>query len=372
MKSISTKLFLTTVALIWLVVLVGDTLSMFIFERRDMTFRAWETVISGKQFPPFLPNYIFENRIYGDLANFAKISELRRFRSQRFCTDARGFRNPAFENGTRLPLVAIGDSDMAGSSLSDNETYTSQLGQMLGVPVYNYSPMSPIIFLGDDRFRKNPPEILIWEAVERTINDRAYQVYTTIPVQSNIFIPDEYREKKRIPEARPRLLTGWCQWAFHTVRWRLTGLHNPQIGYIDTNNGMLFYKKGIDLLNQTADERGLATVVDGIVRIHEICRRRGITLVYMPLPDKENIYQQWLPPILRGYNNQKPFVSELVSALNARGVTTVSLYEPFLSAAKNKKLLYFEDDSHWNSDGVELAAQTTMHRLRQRCIGGKQ
>ena len=370
MKSISTKLFLTTVALIWLVVLVGDTLSMFIFERRDMTFRAWETVISGRQFPPFLPNAIFEKPIYGDLVNFAKILEFRRFRSQRFCTDAFGFRNPAFENSTRFPLVAIGDSDMAGSSLSDNETYTSKLGQMLGVPVYNYSPMSPIVFLGDDRFRKNPPEILIWEAIERTINNCNYKVYTTIPVKSNILIPDEYRRKKTIPETRPGLLTKCCQWAFHTARWRLIGLHNPQIGYIDTNNGMLFYKKGINLLNKTADERGLATVVDGIVRIQEICRRRGITLVYMPLPDKENIYQQWLPPALRGYNNQKPFVSELVSALNARGVATVSLYDPFLSAAKNKKLLYFEGDSHWNPDGVKLAAQITMRRL-SALRGGK-
>ncbi len=146
MKSISTKLFLTTVALIWLVVLVSDTLSMFIFERRDMTFRAWETVISGKQFPPFLPNYIFENRIYGDLANFAKISELRRFRSQRFCTDARGFRNPAFENGTRLPLVAIGDSDMAGSSLSDNETSQANWGRCLAYQCIIIRPCHPLFF----------------------------------------------------------------------------------------------------------------------------------------------------------------------------------------------------------------------------------
>ena len=148
MKSIPTKLFLTSVAIIWIGLLVGDILSMFIVERRDMTFRAWEAVISGRQFPPFLPNVIFEKRIYGDLANFAKISELRRFRSQRFCTDALGFRNPTFKNDTRFSLVAIGDSDMAGSSLSDNETYTTKLGQMLGVPVYNYSPMSPIVFLG--------------------------------------------------------------------------------------------------------------------------------------------------------------------------------------------------------------------------------
>ncbi len=133
---------------------------------------------------------------------------------------------------------------------------------------------------------------------------------------------------------------------------------------------MLFYKKGMDLLKKTTNERGLAIVVDGIVRVHEICRRRGITLVYIPLPDKENIYQQWLPSALRGYNNQKPFVSELVSALNARGVTTVSLYEPFLSAAKSKKLLYFEDDSHWNPEGVDLATQITMHRLSE--LRGKQ
>jgi len=363
MKSQSTKIFLCCVATIWLFFLVGDFLPISMFDKPDITFRAWEAVLSGQQFPPFLPNYTFEQRIHGDLSNLAKISELRKFRFQRFSTDQFGFRNSIFKTEKYFPIVCIGDSDMAGSSLSDDETYTSVLEQMFDDPVYNYAPMSPLVFLGDERFYEKKPKILIWEAVEGTIIQNNYHIYTTVPVTANIIIPDESRRKKIISDPPPGVLTKWCQWAFHTTRWRLTGLHNPRIGYIDPIHGMIFYKKGLDLLKKSAEERGLATIVEGIARINDICRLRGITLLYMPLPDKENIYQQWLPAPWFNKMPVTPFVCDLVSALNARGVATISLYESFRADAQNNTMLYFEDDTHWNSVGVNLAARKTIQKL---------
>lgn len=134
---------------------------------------------------------------------------------------------------------------------------------------------------------------------------------------------------------------------------------------------MLFYLPGVQMLQNDATQRGLAEVVAGVDRVRQILSDRGISLVFLPLPDKEDIYQELLPESLRP-SEPPPFLEKLVNMLRDQGINTVDLYRPFRSAApaflqsrKENDSLYFLDDTHWNGQGVSLAVDETLWRLME-------
>lgn len=354
--------FFVASALIWIVPALGDLGTMSFTDPRKAAFREWEAMISPTVVPPFLPNGVFEKTIHGDLANLAAITDFRRLRPQRFTTDAQGYRNPPAPADMYYPVVAVGDSNMAGSSLSDRETFTAVLSRELGVPVYNTAPISLYVFLADPRFQDHPPRVLVWEALEREITGENYAPLTGVPLGVRIAPP---RGGWSAPEAKwtpgPRLISRWCRWIFHTFRWRLFRIHVPAIAYIDPDTGMLFHRAGVDMLRRGIDERRMKTVVAGIRHVAEICRQRGTHLVFMPLPDKEALHRDRLPPSLGIDPAGTPFVVVLAEALRAAGVDVISPYEPFLASVRaGEGSPYFPDDTHWNPRGVEIAVQAAI------------
>jgi len=90
-----------------------------------------------------------KKNIFGDLANMLKVRKFRDYRHQVFTTDLYGFRNKQYPSGTNFQVVVAGDSDMAGSSLSDLQIFSSKLAEQLEVNVFNYAPWSPRTYLKD-------------------------------------------------------------------------------------------------------------------------------------------------------------------------------------------------------------------------------
>lgn len=328
----------------------------------DFAFRAWEIMYDRSTPGPFRPNKVFEKTIFGDLANMLKVREFRQYRYQKFSSDKYGFRNPKYNDNTYFPIVATGDSDMAGSSLSDEETYSYCLGKKLKVSVYSYAPSSPIAFLGDKRFKDSPPEILIWEAIERTITGKAYSRYSGLSEHMEITL-NKPKVTKNKNENLPRLSDYVAKSLFHEVRWKLTGILPESIGYIDKQNKMLFYRNGLRMLNLPSKVKGLDTVLDGIEAIHRYCYVRGITLIFIPLPDKENIYRHLLPQNMTPDFPENNFIEKLHKGLDQRNILNVKLYDKFRKQAKKGETLYFPDDTHWNKDGVSTAVELTMNLI---------
>ncbi len=325
----------------------------------------------GEGTGPFEPNALFEGKIWGDLSNMLKVAKFRQNRYQYFSTDRYGFRNPEYPEGTYFPIVVAGDSDMVGSSLSDSETFARRLEKEIGLPVYNYADKSILHLLTDERFMKFPPKVIIWEAVERTIQRSNYQIFTTIPENRyfQINLPES-----RIDSGLPNLSKYLSTRLLHEIDWLFTGRLPESIGHVDEQSGMLFYKDGIKKLHMSAREAGVGTVTDGITRISRILARNGCNMIYMPLPDKEKIYRKLLPRELREGNDNQ-FLEILGEELDKKNVLNIKLYKDFLARGEefarrgnSEDMLYFLDDTHWNVNGVECAVNKARDLMISRSL----
>ncbi len=363
----SHKLFLYVIFFIWLLIPIADTLAHYISYDGFSTFRAWEIVTRGRGQGPFAPSVSFEKTIYGDLANILKVRKFRQYRHQLFTTDSYGFRNIEAPAETYYPIVVVGDSDMAGSSLSDDETFSFQLSKSLNIPIYNYAPYSPIYFLGDERFKKYPPKILIWESVERTIQGSVFKRYAELPDNTKV----QFKKKVSVQEShlpRSRLSTQLAREIFHELRWYLTGIKPEAISFIHQQSGMLFYTPGVKQLTLDSNDRDIKGIIAGIKQIQKILQNQGITLLYIPLPDKENIYRKMLPDDIPGKDSKEFFLQDLNTALIKSGVHTVDLYSLFNKASVDQDYLYFRDDTHWNKKGVSMAVEAVIEYLEEHSL----
>lgn len=85
---------------------------------------------------------------------------------------------------------------------------------------------------------------------------------------------------------------------------------------------------------------------------NDAVKHRGIRFIFLPLPNKENILNEYL-------ETKKPiFLEQWTSGLKRHGIETIDTQKPFEEVfEENKVLLYHTDDTHWNANGVELKVE---------------
>src|ERR1051326_5090026 len=138
-----------------------------------LAFRPWERLALRREPPaPFAPNQHFqEARAYGDLASLGNMPGRRIYHSQKFSTDALGFRNPPELLASNPPAaLLVGSSFSIGGNVSDEETLSAQLNQLSGQKVYNaggLKPMDLMTIRGLARSLKMSEGCLIYEFLER-------------------------------------------------------------------------------------------------------------------------------------------------------------------------------------------------------------
>ena len=109
---------------------------------------------------PFYPNTDLEKYSAGDKARKGPRTKLIRFSSDEF-----GQRNPASLDDS-YDIVIIGDSNIVGSHVDEPDTIRTMLEKYCNCRVYAYGgglPHNILTFLGDERFKKNPPRMVIFE-----------------------------------------------------------------------------------------------------------------------------------------------------------------------------------------------------------------
>src|SRR5581483_4679447 len=75
---------------------------------------------------------------YGVLAVYGNVPEMRRYYSETFTADSRGFRNPPGTESSSSPeMMVVGSSFAAGQGLNDDQTLAQQLSRATGRRVYN-------------------------------------------------------------------------------------------------------------------------------------------------------------------------------------------------------------------------------------------
>lgn len=318
------------------------------------TFRVWETIsvnsmrlMSG----PFYPNMHMRMVEEGELAPRTPYAVKKQVE---WYTDPYGYRN----RDTKANVLLIGDSNVTGAKLSQEETLAEVLERQLGKDVYSFAPATINRFLGTRRFEENPPEIVVVASIERRIPE--------LPAVGATGMGNKLRDITGTAINSSKVLT-WL--AVTADRISKLALYHRTLANIDRKFGKKeyisygneFFMEG-EYANRTFSVDEINQIADVLQGYKQALDARGIPFVFMPIPNKENIYYRLLP------SGQKPdFLPRLTAALRSRGVQVVDTQSTFERLYEQElQQLYPADDGHWNSTAVAAAATLLAEKLQEQ------
>ncbi|WP_299759227.1 hypothetical protein [uncultured Pontibacter sp.] len=339
------KRLLGKLTLLALPFILWPLIEVFVLPMNFFTFRIWETisvstmrVMSG----PFYPNVHMQMEEEGELAPRTPYAQKRQVE---WYTDTYGYRN----RDTKNDVLLIGDSNITGAKLSQDETLAEVLEQQLGRDVYSFAPATMNRFLATDRFQENPPKLVIVSSIERRVPE--------LPPVGDNGLNSKIRNFTGNLINSSSFLTSV---AVTADRISKLGLYRRTLAemdraagrkeYISYNNE--FFMEG-EIANRDFSEEELDYIAEVLVGYRNALQERGIHFVFLPIPNKENIYHKLLPS-----QKEATFLPRLLRRLDEKGVEYVDLQPAFNELYEQKQVkLYPVDDAHWNAVAVKVAAQ---------------
>ncbi len=324
---------------------------------------------------PFLPNAEFDNpRAYGDLASLGNLPQLRRYRPMHLSSDALGFRRTAASAGVP-DCILLGDSFAVSFETPDEATLPARLGQFAGARVYNAANYHRLLAAR--------------EAVQLADDLRMDRGCVVLE-----FLDRKLLEPPNEPQPRPSWRDPY-RGKLLRVKQAIFGSTTANVD-VDVTPGQVIAGKLVrrlqngDLLpNPYAEQVTQRALPDGqtmlflpddlsaamppervedwaafLTDYRSTLAARRLQLVVLLVPNKYSVYQ----PLLTasgGGDNPPPglaqSLSELERTLRMRGVATVNALPALRDAAARNlargETIYFYDDTHWNSAGIEVAAR---------------
>ena len=339
-------------------------IELFILPMDYFTFRVWEAVVVRKFrniLPgPFYPNKEITKVEEGDLGHHFHFAVKRKVR---WVTDRYGYRKKNTDV-RKHQIVIVGESNIAGSSLTQEEILSEVLEKRLNVSVYPYAPVGGITsFLKNKRFIENPPDILIFARVERHLLD--------LPILK------EPKDRKWASKLRQKMNQN--QWIQNFIvqldrLYKLNMLHffraslrrciasPPENLFprVSSPYGRILFLQGAEA-NRDVSKEKLNQTIQIIISYNNTVRSRGIRFIFVPIPGKENIFHELLE------TNRPVFIEELIAKLKKHGVETIDTQKAFEEAyRKNQMLLYHTEDTHWNANGVRLTAELIKNWIEKK------
>jgi hypothetical protein len=283
-------------------------------------------------------------------------------------TDRFGYRKANTLTG-KHPIMIVGDSNIAGSGLSQDELLSEVLERRLGVSVYPLSPERLKTLNSNGLFMEHTPDIVILESIERSShNPKAFS-----PLQSEDFQqPSRWSQFMTAAHQSSVLqkITIILDRAFkgnmlHYLRARINGA-GPSI----SQNSVIpscpvLFLHGSEVNRNTPVEQ-IEQIAKNLKDSSDVLSKRGIRFIFLPVPNKETIHYECL-------GTMRPvFIEHLVQRLRQLNVEVVDTQAAFEEVYKKRStMLYHVDDDHWNAEGVKLTADLLEKQIRQNGISVK-
>jgi len=338
-------------------------IELFILPIDLFTFRVWESLVVRKYrnilAGPFYPNMEITKIEEGDLAHHTRFAVKKRVQ---WITDRYGFRKQNADS-ERHKIVIIGESNIAGSSLSQKEILSEVLEDQLKVSVYPYAPVVINSFLKERRFKENLPSLVIFAKVEREllelpalrqIKERKWRSRLKEEINQNRWIQTFVTHLDRISK------WNMLHYLRASLRRRFINIQENPPGGVPSKYGRLFFLQGAGA-NRDVPREKLEKAIELIKSYHDVIKSRGIRFIFLPIPEKENVFHKSL------LTKRPVFLEQLISGLKSQGIETVDTLRAFEKAyQENQTLLYHTDDTHWNENGVKIAAGLIKNMIEQK------
>jgi alginate O-acetyltransferase complex protein AlgJ len=343
-------------------------LELAVFPIDFFTFRVWEAlrIDSMKAFLPgvFYPRMHVAKTEEGDLGHHTTYAVRKKVEWE---TDSYGYRNSDGPNS--WDTVIIGDSNTAGTGLTQEDMLSRVLARGTGKSVYALAPASVNTFLKERRFLDSRPSLVIVASIEWDIPSlRSMKRELASPpgyerMLINMrcaFKEGRFVQTLAVPLDRV-LKANMLHFTRASLRRAVASIPRGGLQALPGNRpaSMVRFVFG-ERANQDVPPEQLDRAVRVIVSYHEFFRKWGARFIFLPIPNKENIWYGMLP------SQKKPvFLRQLIDRLKAEGVETIDTQRAFEDAARGRgTMLYHTDDSHWNRDGVRLAASLLAEQIR--------
>lgn len=351
------KRFLRDVSLF---ALLGIALNLVNFLPAEwFTYRNWEALTYQRfghfSYGAFYPNESTLRTEYGDLAHHSSFAIPKEDVVWR--TDRLGNRNDAFMQAP--DVVLVGDSDLTGSGVSQENTLVNLINEDGRYDAYSIAPkkMDEFVRMMADGVIE-APDVVVLERVER-------EILAIPPIRG---APQTFREGV-VSTIRTNPVAGVVTKAMDRVhaqrparylQARLTGAMGLANSYQSSVDGSLFfyrYDAVLALNNYAPSDADVARVTARLVEYRDFLAARGVDFVFLPVPNKLTVYYDLLP-----LENQPTFLSRLIRSLEANDVRVVDTFELFNREAE-AGFLYFKDDTHWNERAIRLAQSELLREL---------
>lgn len=314
------------------------------------TFRTWETLLPYQLSYDglFYPNQYLAMTEKGDLALRTEYSVLV---GVEFYTDAYGFRYDGSPDDP-IDIVIVGDSNILGPSLTQEDTIANQLATRTNSNVYPYAPDSLYRWLQDGRFRDTSPEYVIVAGIERQLIAG--------------FCPDETMEyaPASAPATQLDNLIIRLDMAIRTPYYAslyLSSLDEEEEIVVNERTRMVFYEPSIDPSNVDPQ-----VLTQDLLNCQRLLQERGSRMIFLPIPDRETIFFNDIPDGDRpniSYDERRRGLATVIASTSDAGIVTIDLLTAYEATRDNGIVMYHLDDTHWNSIGVEIAVELILDAM---------
>ncbi len=343
------------------IILSVQLIELFVLPINFFTFRVWEALKVKNVFLlpcPFYPNMTLSMSEEGVLGHHTEFALKKRVQWE---TDRYGYRR-SNDNVDQYDIVVVGDSNIAGCGLTQEDMFTAQLENRSGLKAYPLSPEGIDVFLNSSRFQVKPPKVLIFETLEcfmlNTPEIQAQEKTSWLKNKFKSFLSQHQQPLILYDRISKGIIFRYAADAIGRLQRRLLKrlglliLGEPQ-GKAGKRGKMLFLGPDTNISQDRID-----IAVRRFKTYKEALSKRGIQFVMLPIPNKETIYWQEFPTLARPV-----FLRDMIKRLKRAGIDVIDVEAVFESASvKNEALLYDPDDFHWNAKGVQLAVEETMKR----------
>lgn len=337
-------------------------IELFFLPIHQFTFRVWESLAVKRSFSvlrgQFYPNIETRKLEDGDLAYYTPCAIKK---DVFWLTDRYGYRKR--DTGIKQhPIVIVGDSNIAGSSLSQEELLSEVLEARLGVSVYPLAGERIRALFQHDFLRKNPPRIVILSIIERDIPNgmpplKPKDFKASSPLDGVVEALRYNRTVQVAATSMDRLFKGNM---LHYLRARINQ-SSPSLRRVSGGSECpIFFLQG-KAANTPASAQRIEAAALRLQEYSDVLKKRGIRFIFLPIPNKETIHYSYL-------NTERPdFLERLCTRLlelDIEVINTQKAFEEFYQ--KTNSPLHHPDDTHWNGLGVRLAAELLEKAIVQK------
>jgi alginate O-acetyltransferase complex protein AlgJ len=343
--------------------IIAVCIELFILPIDYFTFRVWEALVIKRSFGvlkgSFYPNMILsKTEEGGDLAPHSKCSVKK---DVIWITDKYGYRK-ANTPLKKYSVAIVGDSNLAGAGLTQNDMLSEVLEKKLNEGVYPLAPESLKEVFEHGLLKQSAPDLIILESIERGILTGNYRIpkdkdfgrpppwdEIILKIQLNKFVQSVAITLDRIFKAN----------MLNYLKARINSLATPGIKDFDEAPCPPLFLQGV-VANDDVPAEKLNAVAHNIKKYSDFFTGKGIRFIFLPIPNKENIYYEHL-------GTKKPvFLENLIKKMRELNVEVVNTQKTFNNLTKTSVSLYHRDDTHWNAEGVKVAAELLEEVIRKK------